>query len=282
MFHLVRAGSSYEIWAVRPMAENTAYAMKWLPRGENYTRLNVAGLRHEFSVGKTLDHPEVITVHEYGTCRDGAFLVMELFRTPNLKQWIHQGLKHLHYRITDILMRAAEGLGHLHEKGWVHRDVKPDNFLLAEDGEMRLIDFNLAQRRQSGLGKLLPGRGKVQGTQSYIAPEQIRGQPVDHRADIYSFGCVVHELVTGKPPFTATSSNELLNKHLKTKPPSLTVSDKNVEPAFAELVQRMLAKDPQERPQSLADVDREFQAQPVFRITPKPPSDDAPSPDDRG
>ena len=111
----------------------------------------------------------------------------------------------------------------------------------------------------------------MQGTQSYIPPEQIRGLAVDHRADIYSFGCLVHECVTGKPPFTASSSNELLNKHLRTKPPSLTVGNQNIEPGFADLVLRMLAKDPKDRPQSLDEFLREMNQQRIFRISPQPP-----------
>ncbi|MBN1851666.1 MAG: serine/threonine protein kinase [Pirellulales bacterium] len=273
MFHLIRAGSTYEIWTVRPMVDNTPYAMKWLPPGDKYTRESVVSLRHEYSVGKSFDHPDIIRVHEFGTSKDGAFLVMELFRAPNLKQWINQGLETIHYRLREVLINTATALAHVHERGWIHRDVKPDNFLLDQDNQIRLIDFNLSQRRQGALNKLLSGRSKVQGTHSYISPEQIRGQAIDHRADIYSFGCMVHECVNGKPPFTATSANELLNKHLKSKPPLLTVGNKNIEPAFAELVQAMLTKDAKDRIQSLDEFLREMKTCRIFRISPQPPPD---------
>jgi serine/threonine protein kinase len=122
---------------------------------------------------------------------------------------------------------------------------------------------------------MFSGRAKVQGTPSYISPEQIRGQGVDRRTDIYSFGCVLFEMLHGKPPFTATSSNELLNKHLRAKPPSLTVTNKDIDPDFAQFVQQMMAKDPQDRPDSLSDLTRELKLYEVFRTPPKPPADAA-------
>ena len=142
--------------------------------------------------------------------------------------------------------------------------------LVSDDREVKLIDFNLAQRTAGILGKLF-GKSKVQGTQSYISPEQIRGKPLDARADIYSFGCVVYELIHGKPPFTASSSNELLNKHIRTKPPSLLVSNSNIEPRFAELVQQMMCKDPAGRPDSLNEFVELLSSMRVFRVPPAIP-----------
>jgi serine/threonine-protein kinase len=273
MFHLIRAGATYEIWTVRPLAENTPYAMKWLPAGPRYTRAAVAGLRHEHLVGQSLDHPNVIRTFGFGTAKEGAYLIMDLFRVPNLKQRIHMGVEKLYYFFPRILLRAAAGLAHMHEKGWVHRDIKPDNFLVDDDYDVRLIDFNLSRKEQSRLGRMFSGRAKIQGTPSYISPEQIRGQGIDRRSDVYSFGCVIYELLSGKPPFTATSANELLNKHLRSRPPSLTVVNRDIDPDFAQLVQQMMSKDPKDRPDNLADLTREMKLYEVFRTPPKPPAD---------
>lgn len=271
MFHLIRAGALFEIWAVRPVAETTAFAMKWLPPGSRYDRSTASQLKHEFEVGKTLDHPSIIKTHDFGNGKDGAYVVMELFKTPNLKQQIQGDLSHLHWRLDQMLLECAQALEYMHQKGWVHRDIKPDNFLVNEENHIRLIDFNLTRKIKTGIGKLFGGKMPVQGTYSYMSPEQIRGQAVDERADIYSFGCMVYELISGKLPFTATSPADLLNKHLRLKPTPITVLNKNVHADFANLLHRMLAKDPKDRPDSLKEFMRDLKAGRVFQVKPRRP-----------
>ena len=272
MYHLIRAGGVYQIWAVRPMSETTLFAMKWLPPGEKYTRQALSELRHEFAVGKTLDHPAVIKTYEFNTTNNGAYMLLEFFKTPNLKQQIVGNAHDVKCRAKEILINCAAGLAHMHQIGWVHRDVKPDNFLVADNNEVRLIDFNLARKIKTGLGKMFSGKTAVQGTHSYMAPEQIRGQHVDARTDIYSLGCVTFELFNGKPPFTANSFQELLGKHLKSKPPDLTVVDKNITPEFAAFVKRMMAKDPEERPATMKYLQMELRTLRLFYAPPKPPA----------
>ena len=104
MFHLIRAGAIFEIWAVRPVAETTPLAMKWLPTGSRYDRANVANLKHEYEVGKTLDHPSIIKTMDFGNGKDGAYLVMELFKTPNVKQQLTENIAMLHWRLDKILI----------------------------------------------------------------------------------------------------------------------------------------------------------------------------------
>ncbi len=269
MFHLIRAGALFEIWAVQPVAESVPYAMKWLPPGAYHSRAAAAELKHEFAVGKSLDHPSIIDTIDFGTGKDGTYLIMELFKTPNLKQQIHDGAERLHYRLEEILAEAARSLDYMHDQGWVHRDIKPDNYLANEENKVRLIDFNLTQKIKKGLSKIFGGKGKVQGTYSYMSPEQIRGQTLDERADIYSFGCMVYELLTGKLPFTGISSSDLLNKHLKAKPPNLCMLNKNIQPEFADLVHRMLAKNPADRPESLKTFLLDMKKGRCFHIKPK-------------
>jgi len=271
MFHLIRVGATYEIWAVQPLGESTSYAMKWLPPGEKYSRQAANELKHEYNVGKALDHKSIITTYDYGTCKDGAYLTMELFKTPSLKQQISDGYERLHFRLEEILTGAALALEHMHKQGWAHRDVKPDNYLVNENNEVRLIDFTIARKIPKGISKMFGSKAPVQGTYSYMSPEQIRGKEVDARADIYSFGCMIYELMTGKLPFTASSSAELLNKHLKTRPPELSMLQKNIKPEFGKLVHRMLAKDPNDRPETLMEFYRELKAGRCFHIKPKPP-----------
>ena len=271
LYHMIRAGAMYEIWAVRPLDRNEAMAMKWLPMGKRYTKEASSGLKHEYEVGKSLDHRSVIDTIDYGKSKDGDYLILELFKTPNLKQQIHEGVERLHYRLQPILCEAALALEHMHKQGWTHRDVKPDNYLVNDDNEVRLIDFTISRKIPSGISKLFKTKAPVQGSYSYMAPEQIRGKEVDARADIYSFGCMVYELMAGKLPFTASTSSDLLNKHLKARPQPLDMLQRNIQPDFAKLVHRMLEKDPNDRPDSLMEFYRELKAGRCFHIAPKPP-----------
>jgi serine/threonine protein kinase len=113
----------------------------------------------------------------------------------------------------------------------------------------------------------------VAGTHSYMSPEPIRGKAQDFRADIYSFGCTLHEFFTGKPPFTANSPNELLQRHLSARPQPITVFDKNITPEFAAYVQKMMAKDPNDRPANMKDIMMELKTQKMFYNAPQPPSE---------
>lgn len=276
MYHLIRAGAVFEIWAVRPVSGTDVFAMKWLPKdSKKYSREAVSDLKHEYDVGRSLDHKAVIKTFEYGNGSNGAFLLMEFFKTPNLKQQIVGDVRALQWRVKDVLTNAAAGLAHMHERGWAHRDIKPDNYLINDANEVRLIDFTIAAKKTGTLGKLLGAKTKIQGTYSYMSPEQIRGQGVDPRDDIYSFGCMAYELLAGKLPFTANSPAELLQRHLKARPPSLTVIDPNIHPDFAAFVQRMLSKCRDERPQTMKEVMVKIKSEPIFYVSPKKPSSDA-------
>jgi serine/threonine protein kinase len=170
-------------------------------------------------------------------------------------------------------VQAASGLQYLHEQGWVHRDIKPDNFLVNEAGDATLIDFALAHRIRTGLSKLFAGRTRIQGTRSYMAPEQIRGQSLDARADIYSFGCMLFELSSGRMPFTGINPEDLLRKHLNAPVPVLASVNRNVTSDFSDLVAMMMAKEADQRPDSVEDFIRHFRSVRVFRSLPKPPPD---------
>ena len=272
MYHLIRAGAVYEIWAVRPVSGTDVFAVKWLPKDSNkFSRQAVNELKHEYTVGKSLDHSEVIKTYDFGTGSNGAWLVMEFFKTPNLKQQITADVKALQWRLKDVLTNCAAGLAHMHDKGWVHRDIKPDNYLINDENQVRLIDFTIAAKQTGAIGKLFGGKTTVQGTYSYMGPEQIRGQGVDPRDDIYSFGCMIYELLAGKTPFTANTPPELLQRHLKAKPPSLTVVDPNIHPDFASYVLKMMAKSRDDRPESMREVMMKIKSEPMFYNQPKKP-----------
>jgi serine/threonine protein kinase len=140
---------------------------------------------------------------------------------------------------------------------------------------VKLIEFALAQKPRRGLAKLFGGRKKVQGTRSYMSPEQIRGEALDPRADIYSFGCMLFELFSGKLPYAAPSPNELLNKHLRAAVPSVSGVNNNVTADCAELISSMMAKKREQRPDTMNEFVKTFQQMKVFRTAPKPATGDS-------
>ncbi len=211
-------------------------------------------LEHELRVGKLAEHPTIIRMDRLSEEGGLPLLVMELFPHPNLKRLIVDGVDALGPLVPRIITELSLAIDHLHTRGWVHRDIKPDNVLVAFDGQVKLIDLAIAARLPGLLGRLFGGKGPVQGSPSYMAPEQIRGQTVDGRADIYSLGCVVFELLAGKPPFAAVNANDLLNKHISATPPSIDKLNRNATTSVSQLIRKMLAKKPADRPASMKEV----------------------------
>jgi eukaryotic-like serine/threonine-protein kinase len=272
LLNVVHTGQTCQLWQAFDDGRGRMVAVKALLDKFAKDTEQIAYLRQEHRVGVEAAHPRIIEVLGFGQDRGTTYLAMDWFPAPNLKNRIRQGVDKIAYRIPSIIEQAAEGLGYLNKLGWVHRDIKPDNFLMNDEGQVKLIDFGLAARAKKGLlGRLLGFKGKVQGTPTYMSPEQVRNQPLDSRADVYSFGCMVHELVASKPPFTASSTNDLLNKHLKAAPPGLESADRNVTAEFAQLVKRCLAKDPDKRPETLLDFLDDFRRCRVYRVIPRAP-----------
>jgi serine/threonine protein kinase len=266
LLNLLRSGKTCQVWEVIDDVAGERLAIKLLLSDFRHNREEVGFMRHEFEVGKKLHHPRVVTIRDFGVSRDNVYLAMELFPAPNIKQIIQQQFDTIAPLAHRCIAQAAEGLAYFHEQGWVHRDIKPDNFLMKPTGEVKLIDFALAQRRRGGLMRLFSrSGGKIQGTRSYMAPEQIRGQSLDERADIYSLGCTVFEMLGGKPPFTGGTTAELLNKHLKAAPPSIQSVNRNASDAMTQLLKRMMAKAPEARPKDCNAFLQEFRSLEVFK-----------------
>lgn len=270
---MIRSGQTCSVWEARATHEQARVAVKVLLKRHEKSRRQIAHLRHEAEVGQSLDHPNVIKIYEFVDRFSLPFIVMQLFNARNLKQELRERRDHLLFHIRDIIERCALGLRHLHERGWIHCDVKPDNFLVDESGNVKLIDFSIARelKKKASLWSRIGRRGKsIQGTRSYMSPEQIRGLNLDPRSDIYSFGCVCFELLAGRPPFTASSPDDVLTKHLRSAPPSLQAYNQGVTPEFAGLVAKCLSKKVDQRPKSFEDFLDAFHSIQIFRAGMKP------------
>ena len=269
LLRLVRAGQTCQIWEAINSTDNRRIALKALQRDYRQNKDELALLKHEYLVGKDLDHPYVIRIYDCNVAGTVPYLVLEYFNAPNLKQALRMDVEKLRLLISGAVLKSAQALAYLHDQGWIHCDVKPDNVLMNENGDVRLIDFAIATRVRRGLGRWFGGRIKVQGTRSYMSPEQIRGEVVDVRTDIYSFACMIYELVGGKLPYTAESANELLNKHLTAVAPPLVSLNPLVSPPFSQLIAKMMAKRPQERPASFHEFLEQMEKIRVFRVRPQ-------------
>lgn len=269
---LIRVGSSCQVWEAIESPSGARYALKVLRPDFREDKTELAFLKNEYDIAAQLNHPNVIKVHQLVMDGQAPFIALELFSELNMKQALRRGPESLAYMLDKIIEQCTEGLYYMHSKGFVHCDVKPDNFLVSRDGEVKLIDFTISQKIKTGLARLFSGTAKnKQGTLSYMAPEQIRGKPLDQRADVYSFGCVLFELVTGKPPYTGTSPNELLNKHISAPIPSPLVANDNVTQEFANLLKVMLAKKPEARSPSMWEVLKQIRAIRIFKKPPRIP-----------
>jgi serine/threonine protein kinase len=268
---LIRAGHSCMIWEAVKEATGERFALKMLRTEKGRDREELGYLKHEVEVAKDLNHPNLVRVYELDTQNPTPFLVLELCSALNLKQVLREGPEPIAYLTDKIISQAAHGLHYLHEKGWIHCDIKPDNFLVDDDGNVKLIDFSIAQRSKRGLLSFLGIRPPVKGTRSYMSPEQIRGEALDCRSDVYSFGCVLFELLSGRPPYTGSTPNELLERHLRSSVPSAIVYNKNVSRDCADLIKKMMGKKRETRPKSMWDVLQAFRDVQVFNKKPQPP-----------
>jgi eukaryotic-like serine/threonine-protein kinase len=253
-------GQSSQVFEVVEQSSHRHFAMKLLLPEKAKQRDQRKLLMHEASVGKQLSHPNVIRIQAVGDEKEYCYYVMEYFPSGSLNTRLK--LKQYDFikeRAHSIFKQAAVALAYITASGWVHRDIKPDNMLVNSAGELRIIDFALAQHIQTDsmmtrLMRRFRGKQPVQGTKSYMSPEQIRGEPLDGRADIYSFGASCFELVTHRQPFRGATSQDLLQKHIIEKPPSPQIYNPDVTDELSDLVMRMLAKKRVDRPQTFHDV----------------------------
>jgi serine/threonine protein kinase len=271
LLNVVNTGQSSRLWQAYDDQNRKFVGIKTLLDQYTKQKDQIQILKWEYDVASKFSHPQLIQIYEFNWHQKIPYLVMEWFSAPNLKMWINRGYSQYCTYLPKLMPQMVESLFYLHQQGWTHRDVKPDNFLFNnESGEMKLIDFALARRIVTGFGKFFSMKSKTQGTASYMSPEQIRGLPPSPQADIYSLGCTFYELLTTRLPFAGESMGDLLNKHLVTPPPPVTQRNKNINPQFTAILKMMLAKKPEDRPKSTDELLKMIHAVRIFKRSPIP------------
>src|SRR5437016_3814974 len=200
-----------------------------------------------------LNHPNIVTVHDIGQDDTGtSFIAMEYVEGQNLKEILAQGRALSYDQIGDIIAQVADALDFAHSKGIVHRDVKPANIILLDGGRAKITDFGIAKIASSVAN--LTSTGQFLGTPNYMAPEQIKGAPVDGRTDIFSLGICLYECLTRRKPFGGDSLTSISYKIVHEPFPPLNEINPQIPVGFEEVVAKCLAKDPAKRYQRARDV----------------------------
>jgi serine/threonine-protein kinase len=202
-----------------------------------------------------LNHPNVVTVHDLGEDQDRLFIVMEFLEGEELKRIIAQRRDLPVERKLGLMVQVCDGLYYAHQKGVIHRDMKPANIFVLRNGQAKILDFGIARLATA---QDLTRTGLIMGTLRYMSPEQARGR-VDHRSDIFSVGAVFYELLAYRPAFDRQDPIELLEQIRSGDPPPLTEVEPSVPPELAAIIERALRKDPVQRLRDLAQMRDQLQ-----------------------
>ncbi|MFJ9694817.1 PQQ-binding-like beta-propeller repeat protein [Kitasatospora sp. NPDC101183] len=276
LVRFVGRGGMGEVWEGRDRMIERRVAVKLLPH-EKRDDAGAALFFREARTAGALQHPGVVTVHDLGQDEaDGSlFLVMEFVEGRNLAAVLHEDGPPPVASAVEWAAQAAAALARAHDAGIVHRDLKPANLMLTTEGRVKVLDFGIARFMES-----TNRSSKVMGTLAYMPPERFEEHPGDARSDLYSFGCVLHELLTGKPLFEASSPISMMNAHLFTAPTRPGGQRAGIPADLDDLVLALLAKDPADRPATAEDVHRRLAALTRHRTTaPAPVPAPPPGPD---
>src|SRR6202167_1449339 len=250
----IGAGGMGEVFRARDARLQRDVAIKLLPASFAADEDRLRRFRLEAQSTSALNHPNILTVYDIGADGQSPYLVTELLEGESLSSRLRRG-KISTARVADLGKQIAADLAAAHAKGITHRDIKPDSLYLTKDGRVKILDFGLAKvtAAQPGDGatiSLATSAGAIMGTAAYMSPEQARGQAVDQRSDIFSFGCVLYEMLTGERAFRGDTSADLIGAVL-TKEPDLKPID---TPAMARIVVHCLEKSAEQRFQSASDI----------------------------
>lgn len=272
---LLYPGPFSQVFEVVETRSNRHFAMKLLLPEAAAKQEHCEMLYNEAEVGIALRHENVI--HIVKVCRkpEHPHFIMEYFPSGDLRSKVRaKDFEFIKTHARKIFKQSALGLAYMHGSGWVHRDVKPDNMIVNAAGQLRIIDFAISKRVPTGFAKWFYRKKRAAGTPSFMSPEQARGAMPDPRMDIYSLGATYYELLTGRPPFRGSTQQDLLNKQVAQKPDNPQVYNPDIGDEMAALILKMLAKKPEDRPQTCHDVMMTLRKIRVYKSQPIPKDED--------
>jgi Tol biopolymer transport system component len=260
------AGGMGEVYAARDTRLDRTVAIKVLPASFANDADRLRRFEQEARATSALNHPNILTVYDIGSHEGSPYIVAELLEGEELRAHLppqsEAGALPVR-KAMDYAQQIAAGLAAAHEKGIVHRDLKPENLFVTKDGRVKILDFGLAKLKppqvesvdsQAPTQKRITDPGVVMGTVGYMSPEQVRGQEADHRADIFAFGVILYEMLSGRRTFTGDSAADVMSAILKEEPPDLGETNAKISPALDKIVRRCLEKKPEHRFHSAHDL----------------------------
>src|SRR5688572_17119830 len=257
------AGGMGEVYRARDTKLDRVVAVKILPRAMSADADARARFEREAKAVAALSHPNILAIFDFGAHDGVAYAAMELLEGETLRGKLSGGPLTAR-RAVEYALQVCHGLAAAHEKGIVHRDLKPENLFVTKDGRLKILDFGLAkvtpprtaQERETMAMTPAPGTqaGMVMGTVGYMSPEQVRAEEIDQRSDIFSFGSILYEMLSGRRAFKSDTPVETMTAILKQEPPELADTHRNVDPVIERIVRRCLEKDREARFQSARDL----------------------------
>jgi Tol biopolymer transport system component len=265
---LLGSGGMGEVYRAKDERLKREVAIKVLPASLSGDADRLRRFEQEAQAAGGLNHPNITAVHDFGTHEEAPYIVTELLEGETLRARLSGGALSPRKAI-DYAGQIARGLAAAHEKGIVHRDLKPENLFLTKDGRVKILDFGLAKLTQSeaasGAQTNLPTAagtepGVVMGTLGYMSPEQVKGRPADARSDIFAFGAILYEMLSGARAFHGPSSAETMSAILREDPPDLSATNRSIPPGLERIVRHCLEKNPEERFFSARDLAFDLEA----------------------
>ncbi len=258
----IGAGGMGEVYRARDAKLDRDVAIKVLPAHLTSNADALARLEREAKAVASLSHPNILAIHDFGSEGGVTYAVMELLEGETLRSKLEAGAVSPKQAL-EFAQQIVKGLSGAHEKGVVHRDLKPENVFVSRDGHVKILDFGLAKRIEAAAADEqtsaptatgLTEPGTVMGTVGYMSPEQVRGLPLDHRSDIFSFGAILYELLSGKKAFGRLTAADTMSAILKEEPPQFSASGASVSPALERVMRRCLEKERENRFHSAKDI----------------------------
>src|SRR5262245_50977927 len=265
---LLGRGGMGVVYRARDERLRREVAIKVLPASLAHDADRLRRFEQEAHATSALNHPNILTIYDIGAHEGSPFIVAELLEGEELRAQLESGALPVR-RALEYAQQITAGLAAAHEKGIVHRDLKPENLFVTKDGRVKILDFGLAKLKSAQVGavdtdaptqKQLTDPGVVMGTVGYMSPEQVRGQETDHRSDIFAFGMILYEMLSGQRAFSGASAIEVMNAILKEEPPEFGETNSKISPQLEKLVRRCLEKQPERRFQTAYDLSYALEA----------------------